>query len=112
MFQPLDPLTPSVANPSVVRHFKQKNQKGAIEIAAAIDEAKESQALSLVSTILMSPDPSFDVVPLAFSHGLASHPQRDSSYTAPNLAFQEDFRLRDLPDEVSRARALPTEAIS
>merc|ERR1711927_125303 len=43
----------------VVRHFKQKNQKGAIEIAAAIDEAKESQALSL-----------------------------------------EDFRLRDLPDEV------------
>ena len=48
----------------------------------------------------MSPDPSFDVVPLTFSHGLASHPQRDSSYTAPNLAFQEDFRLRDLPDEV------------
>ena len=34
---------------SVVRHFKQKNLKGAVEIAAAIDEGKESQALSLVS---------------------------------------------------------------
>ena len=33
----------------VVRHFKQKNLKGAVEIAAAIDEGKESQALSLVS---------------------------------------------------------------
>merc|ERR1711998_499474 len=31
----------------VVRHFKQKNAKGAAEIAVALEEAKESQALSL-----------------------------------------------------------------
>jgi len=57
---PSHPLHPFIH--SIVRHFKQKNTKGAAEIAAAIDEAKESQALSLVShASYFDPDPLMDV---------------------------------------------------
>ena len=71
---------PSCLVRSIVRHFKQASGKGPAEIAMAIEEARESQALSMVSCV---PD---DV-------GMRK-------LLNPHVNLQEDFRLRELPDEV------------
>merc|ERR1711975_197088 len=76
------------ARTGVVRHFKQQNLKGQAEVAAAIEEAKESQALSLEDFRMRElPEEVFDEL-------------KDISLLAVgwNLMTSLDLRVCSIPD--------------